>query len=299
MTLTGRQYEIFAGEHAVTVTEVGAGLRQYTYGGTDVTRGYDPDTLPPWGCGAVLVPWPNRVRDGRYRFDGTDYQLALSDPDTHTAIHGLGRWARWTAVRHDRSEVTLALDVVPQKGWPFEVRVEVTYALDPATGLAVTATAHNHGRARLPFGAGFHPYLAVRGGSLSDAEIRVPAARRLILDEQQVPVGEEDVAGTDYDLRAPRVLGDTRLDAGFTALDTEAGRALAEVRTRAGGAQIWMGAAFGYVQVFTRDDLGGAGPAVAIEPMTCAPDAFNSGAGLVVLEPDERWHGTWGIVPLA
>lgn len=296
MTLSGRQYAIAAGEHAVTVAEVGAGLRSYTCGGVDIVRGYGDDELPPKCSGAVLVPWPNRLRDGAYRFDGADYQLALTEPGTRTAIHGLGRWERWDAVRREPAAVAMALDIVPQKGWPFEVRVEVGYAVDATGGLTVTATAHNHGRGRAPFGAGFHPYLAVHG-ELSAATLCVPARTRLLVDEQQVPVGEQPVAETRYDFGAGRQLGELRMDDGFTDLDGD--RRQAEVRSSAGGgARLWFDEAFHYLQVFTRDDLGETGPAVAIEPMSCAPDAFNSGAGLIILEPGDSWTGSWGIAPL-
>ena len=138
MALTGRQFSIAAGDHEATVVEVGAGLRRYARRGVDVTVTYGEDELPPKGCGAVLVPWPNRLRGGRYTFEGVSYQLPLSEPLVGNAIHGLGRWARWTKVRQAPAAVTLALDIVPQPGWPFEIRVELTYALDAEYGLAVT-----------------------------------------------------------------------------------------------------------------------------------------------------------------
>ena len=218
MTLTGEQFEIGAGEFRATITEVGAGLRGFTHRGVDVTVPFDADELPPWCCGAVLVPWPNRIRDGRYTFLGESQQLALTEPDKHNAIHGLGRWARWTASVRQGDRVTLALDVVPQKGFPFEVRVEVTYALHAELGLSVSASAHNHGTRPAPFGAGFHPYLSTRGAALDATTVRIPAAERLLMDEAQVPVGVQSVEGTPHDLRAGKQLGTFRMDDGFTGL---------------------------------------------------------------------------------
>jgi len=298
MALTGRQFTIAAGDHEATVVEVGAGLRRYAHRGVDVTFTYGDGDLPPKGCGAVLVPWPNRLRGGKYTFDGKAYQLPLSEPPTGNAIHGLGRWARWVPVRHETSAVTLALDIVPQAGWPFEVRVEVTYALDAVGGLAVTGVARNTGTGRAPFGAGFHPYLSTRGRGIGEVTVKVPARDRIVLDEAKVPVGMQSVAGTPYDLRRGRRLGALRLDDGFAGLSTAGGRGAVLVRTRSGGAQVWFDETFRFVQVFTPDLVAGGLPGVAVEPMTCPADAFNSGTGLIVLTPRDSWTGSWGIQPL-
>jgi len=297
MALTGRQFSIAAGDHEATVVEVGAGLRRYTHRGVDVTFSYGEDALPPKGCGAVLVPWPNRLRGGAYTFDGTTYQLALTEPSAGNAIHGLGRWARWAAVREETSAVTLALDIVPQTGWPFEIRVEVTYSLDAEHGLGVTAAARNVGTARAPFGAGFHPYLSTRGRGLGEVTVQVPARNRIIVDEAQVPVGLQPVAGTPYDLRRGHRLGALRMDDGFTGLTIKDGHGAVRVRTRSGGAQLWFDAAFGYLQVFTPALVAGGRTGVAVEPMTCPADAFNTGTGLIVLSPGDAWTGSWGIQP--
>jgi aldose 1-epimerase len=162
----------------------------------------------------------------------------------------------------------------------------------------VTASAHNHGSGRAPFGAGFHPYVSTRGHSLRDTTVLLPARQRLVLDGSQVPVGVQSVAGTTYDFRRGRRLRELRLDDGFTGLRVEQGRGFAEVRSRDGGARVWFDETYQYLQVFTLDAFTPDCPGVALEPMTCAPDAFNSGDGLIVLEPGGTWQGSWGIVPI-
>jgi aldose 1-epimerase len=161
----------------------------------------------------------------------------------------------------------------------------------------VDASAHNHGTGRAPFGAGFHPYLAGGSDGLAGVEVTIPADTRLLVDDGQIPVGSEPVEGTPYDLRSGRQLGELRMDDCFTGLAHTDGRAVAEVRTGAGGAQVWCDESFGYLQAFTLDAFPGGGSGIALEPMTCAPDAFNSGAGLLVLEPGASWTGSWGITP--
>jgi aldose 1-epimerase len=298
VNLTGRQFVIEAGKHRATVVEVGAGLQRYTFDGADVTCTYAEDELPPKGCGITLVPWPNRIRGGKYTFEGTSYQLALTEPAARNAIHGLGRWARWAEVSHDRDRVVLQLDIVPQNGYPFEVRAEVTYSVDEEYGLQVTLRGQNLGRGRAPFGAGSHPYLSTRGHALADTRLQLPARELLVVDDKQVPVGVRPVAGGDKDFRRGRRLRALRMDDGFTGLITSEGRGAAEVRTPAGGAQLWFDETFQFLQVFTLDALTRNRPGIAIEPMTCAPNAFNTGAGLIILEPGGTWTGSWGILPL-
>jgi aldose 1-epimerase len=298
MALSGEQFTIEAGEHQATVVEVGAALRRYAYRGRDVTEPFGTGEIAPHSAGAVLVPWPNRIRNGRYAFAGREYQLPLSEPSRGNAMHGLARWVRWTAASVEPAAVTMTTDLVPQTGWPFQVRVQVSYLLTPGAGLSVLAAARNHGSRPAPFGAGFHPYLALHGCPLAEVVLRVPAARRLVTDEAQVPVGTREVDGTGHDLRAGRMLGALRMDDAFTGLAYHGGRGVAEMRARDAGARVWFDQSFGYLQVFTAS-FAGRPPAVAIEPMTCPADAFNSGAGLVVLAPGAEWTGRWGITPLA
>jgi len=294
VALTGHQFRLVAGTHEATVVSVGAGLREYRVAGVDVTVPYGEDALPPKGAGCVLVPWPNRLRGGEYSFAGRHYQLALTEPAKGNAIHGLGRWTRWTPTAVGASELTMAIDLVPQTGWIFEVRVEVTYQLHPETGLSVTAVARNTGSWDAPFGAGFHPYLSTHGAKLRDVTVQLPARQRIIMDAAQLPVGVQTVSKSPHDLRRGRRLRDLRLDDAYTGLTDR----FAEVRSRHGGARLWFDDAFGYAQVFTLDELTPGVAGVAIEPMTCPPDAFNSGEGLIVLEPGSSWTGRWGIHPL-
>ena len=296
--LTGQQYHLAAGDFAATVVEVGAGLRQFTHRGLDVTVPYSVDELPPRGDGAVLVPWPNRLRGGQYSFGGRDFQLALTEPARGNAIHGLARWIRWTPLAVDAGSVTLAVDLVPQTGWVFEVRVEVTYRVRADSGLSVQVLARNTGGWPAPFGAGCHPYFALHGHRLDEVTVRIPAEQRLVTDEDQVPVGLAAVEGTSYDLRRGQRLAVRRFDDGFTGLPGAPEARYAEVRTKSGGARLWFDEAFGYLQLFPLDEIRPGESAVAIEPMTCPADAFNSGTGLIVLEPGAWWSANWGISPI-
>lgn len=295
---SGRQHPIVAGDHRAVAVEVGGGIRRYDVEGQVVVAGYGESMMAPKCAGSVLAPWPNRIGGGRYRFAGADHHLALTEPDAGNAIHGLARWARWTTVDERSDSVTLAHDVPPQTGYPFEVVVTVRWTVGP-DGLRADHTATNLGDLPAPFGLGVHPYLDLAGAAFDDVWLQVPADRRLLVDDHQIPVGSEAVDGTAYDLRDGRRLGPLRLDTGFG--DLRRGEdGLARVRLSVSerrSVEVWMDESFGFVQAFTGDKFDGRADALAVEPMTCAPDAFNSGDGLVVLAPGEEWRGAWGINP--
>lgn len=297
--LTGTQYEIEAGDYRATVTELGAGLRELECAGMPLVTTFDADQLPAHGSGQLLAPWPNRVAGGSYTFEGAHYQLALSEPARENAIHGLTRWMPWTRVSHDRSEVTLRSVPHGQQGYPFAVQVDVTYRLDAGSGLHVTISATNKGSRPAPWGVGQHPYLTVATATVDDCVLSLPANRWLPVDDRGIPSGDaQDVAGTGFDFREPRRLGDTQLDHAFTGLCREAD-GLAWVRLQADGVRtaLWADAGYRWLQVFTGDPLEPEHrrTALAVEPMTCPPNAFVSGEDLLVLQPKESVTCRWGI----
>lgn len=296
---SGFQCRISYGDQQATITEVGAAVREYRVGDRDVFQPYGEHDFSQAFHGAVLMPWPNRIRDGRYRFDGVDYQLALTEPTRSTALHGLSPWRPWSVVSHETSRVVLSLSLLPHVGYPFQLDTEVEYALG-AEGLAVTTRSTNVGGVPLPYGIGFHPYLSAGGALLDDCELRIDAGRRFLCDDRLIPVGSEDVEGTPYDFRAPRRLDSLIMDDAFSGVPRDAdGKAWISLSAPDGyTASVWSDESCPFWQVFTGDTLPGrmrrAG--MAAEPMTAAPDAFNSGTGLIVLAPGESSVARWGAV---
>ena len=300
--LTGLQYEIEAGHYHATVTELGAGLRELSFRGQPVIAGYEPDELPPAGAGQLLAPWPNRIDGGRYVFGGTEHDLALTEPARGTAIHGLTRWTAWTADPHEASAVLLRSAPHGQQGYPFCLEIEAEYRLDPGTGLHVAITARNRGSRAAPYGTGSHPYLTVAAPSVDGCELSLPAGFWLPTDDRGIPSGSpEAVEGTPYDFRQPRTIGSTQLDHALTGLSRDdEGRAWAHLAADGGAGprvDLWAGPGYQWLQVFTGDPLGPdrRRKAVAIEPMTCPPNAFVTGHDLLVLEPGDTVTHTWGL----
>jgi len=293
------QYEIRAGDYRATVTELGAGLRELLFRDQPVISGYPPDELPPAGAGQLLVPWPNRIDAGRYVFNGAELQLALTEPAHANAIHGLTRRTAWTAVSHDTGTVLLRSAPHGQQGYPFRPEVDAGYRLDPGAGLHVAITARNRGSHAAPYGTGSHPYLTVRTPSVDECELTLPAARWLPMDDRGIPSGPPAaVEGTPYDFRQARVIGATRLDHALTGLRRDDdGRAWAHLAAHGTRVGLWAGQGYRWLQVFTGDPLGPdhRRKAVAVEPMTCPPNAFVTGDDLLVLRPGDTVTHTWGI----
>jgi aldose 1-epimerase len=298
---SGVQYEISRGRHRVAVTEVGATLRSYTVDGADVIDGFAVGERSPSGRGQVLAPWPNRLGDGRYTFDGQPARAALNEPERSNAIHGLMRWLPWHPVERADDAVELGCVLQPQPGYPWRLELRLRYRLADA-GLTVTAEAHNLAGRTTPFGIGFHPYLTVGTPTVDTTTLRLPAHRRLVADSRGLPTGEVAVDGTDFDFTAGRPVASMVLDTGYTDLDRgDDGRARVVLGRPDGdvGLTLWVDETFDYLMVFTGDTVEPAGRrrrSVAVEPMTCPPNAFASGNGIIRLEPGAAWTGSWGIV---
>lgn len=297
---SGRQIALRAGDAGAVVTQVGASIRVLRLGGRDVLDGVGPDEPALDAQGQALVPWPNRLRDGRYAFAGQTHQTPLTEPDQHNAIHGFARFAAWEVVEATADRARLRAFVAPQPGYPFALEVAVEHVLTP-DGLTVTTTARNAGDEELPYGAGFHPYLTVGTPQIDDATLELHAASRLIADDRGLPTGERAaVADTPYDFATPRPIGDTELDTAYGDLARDdAGRARVRLAAPDGFAvELWLDEQHPYLMLFTGDSLPEPERrrrALGIEPMTCAPDAFNSGDGLRVLAPAQTFASTWGI----
>ena len=299
---SGEQYEIRWGEQQAVITEVGAGLRTYAVAGRAILDGYALDEMCNFARGAALIPWPNRLQDGRYTFDGHDYQTPLTEPDRHNAIHGLTRWMNWQAGRVDPSTVVMSVRLHPQEGYPFTLDLEILYRLAD-TGLEVRTTGRNAGSRPLPYAAGHHPYVVVGTDLIDDAVLRIPARRWLEVDDRLIPTGRAPaVDGKPLDFRQPHPIGDLHLDTAYAGLEPDPdGRVRVELRHPGGrpALVLWMDAGYPYVMAFTGDSMTPERRrrSLGLEPMTAAPNAFRSGLGLRTLRPGESFTSAWGITP--
>lgn len=291
------QFGLTFDDQVATVVEVGAAVREFRVAGRDVFQSYPESAFSTGFHGAVLLPWPNRLADGRYLFDGDEYQVPISEPSRMTALHGLSPWRAWSVVEHEADRVALRLSLLPSPGYPFYVDTVVEYQLD-ALGLRVTTTSHNVGDRPCPYAVGFHPWLSPGDATLDECTLSLDATHRFVTDDRLLPVGEETVAGTAYDFSDARTIGSLVLDDAFTGVPRAAD---GKVWVRLTGpdartAAIWMDESCDYWQLCTGDMLPPhqARRGLAAEPMTAAPNAFVSGRGLRRLEPGDHVTTTWG-----
>ena len=301
---SGRQLRLAAHGYEASIASVGATLRSLTFDGRDLVVPFEADEVRPAYRGATLAPWPNRIVDGTYRFAGVEYQLPLTEPERGQALHGLLAWTEFTdrLVLDDR--VVLAAVIEPQTGYPFRVEVEVEYRLD-AEGLQQTVTANNIGADAAPWGTGPHPYLvagpATGPGRVDAWTLTLPASEVLTVTPDRLsPVAVESVSQhPEWDFRTARRIDDVFIDHAFTGLSRTDGIAEVRLVTDDGsGVAMSFDERCPWVQVHTADkpEIPGIHRiGLAVEPMTCPPDAFNSGTDLVTLEPGASHAASWRI----
>jgi aldose 1-epimerase len=297
---SGEQIEIIAGDQHAVVVEVGGGLRSYSAGGRQLVDGYEANEMSSSGRGQALIPWPNRLQDGSYEFDGCRHQLPLNEPDRRNAIHGLVRWVAWATSAREPNRVVMEYVLHPQPGYPFSLSLNIEYALLDG-GLRVRTTATNIGVDACPYGSGAHPYLTLGTATVDRLILHAPARTVLRSDGRGLPIGAAVVEDTEYDFRQSRPIGSTTLDHAFTDLERD-GDGLAGVTLRdpdrGTEVSLWVDESYPYLMLFTGDPLPDVRRrSLAVEPMTCPPNAFRTGDALIRLEPGSSFTSSWGIAP--
>ncbi len=296
---SGDRYLLTAGTYAAEVVQCGATLRTLTHDGRPLILPFGLDEVRPDMRGAVMLPWPGRIEDGRYTFAGVDHQLPLTEPRTSNAIHGLVGWAPFDVVGQDESSVALRYLMLPQAGYEFALQVDVGYALDPASGLTVTIGATNVGTSAAPYAAANHVYFVAGDGKADDWTLEFDAETYLTSPgPRSLPIGPFPVAGSELDFRSGRVIGPMRLNHSYRGGERDAGGwgTATVVAADGHGVRVRWDASAPWIHPFSYDLPGGASrTGLALEPMTCPPNAFNSGIDLVTLEPGDSHPFTMAI----
>ena len=293
---TGNQYTIHAGEWRAVVTELGASLRTLEWRGTDIVVPFDPDKPMPCCNGWILAPYPNRVTDGRYTFEGTTYQMPIDEPDRHCSLHGYAYRYMWTLEDLRDDAVTLSWRMPALQGYPFDITVTATYRLT-VVGLDVTIAVRNNGAVDAPWAVSVHPWLFNGHHTTGDAiqadndrcRLELHAAEHVTVDDCLLPTGTEPVAGTMYDLNDGPTLAGRPFDDAWTGLERAADGTTSAVFTRPDGVKVTL---IGDHTITSWQVCTGTGfpeethqPGVAVEPMTAYADAFRTGRDLVTLAP--------------
>jgi aldose 1-epimerase len=284
--------------HGTQTAEIdlyGGRLTSYVVAGQEVVAA-EPDSPDAIYRSSLLAPWPNRVAEGRWTWEGEELVLPVNEDPPGTAIHGLVAFETFQVVASDGSSVRVSHDLPPSPGYPFPLRVEASYALGD-DGLSCTLEAVATGDRPTPVALGVHPYLRTRG-PVDDVVLTIPASRVVEGDERWEETARPPVAGPD-DLRGGRSIGTREIDGCWTELDGD-GRVSCSVRFPDGDeVEVWGGGTTRYVVVFTSHTLPGdlRRTSIAVEPNTAPANALRSGTDLDVLAPGERLVLDWGLRP--
>ncbi|BCW19034.1 galactose mutarotase [Arthrobacter sp. NtRootA9] len=293
------EYRISDGGYTAVITARAGALRELRYRGRDLVVPFPEGGPIPDYRGIIAAPWPNRFADGRYAFDGNEYQVPVNETERNCALHGLAFPLDWRVVEHDASSVSLAVTLEPASGYPHRLSLRADYGLSSA-GLDSRVSAVNVGTTSAPYGVCPHPYLLAGPAPLDEWSLELPAGAFLeVTADRLLPRNVRDVDNHEFDFRGGRVIGTTEIDHAFTGIGFDGdGRAQVLVRDPGGTA---VGMAWDrscpWVQIHTADKkapersrLG-----LAVEPMTCPPDAFNSGTDVHRLGPGGTHEASWTI----
>lgn len=268
----------------------------------DIIDGYDSilelrETLHSSFKGSNLFPFPNRIANASYVFNNEEYRLPVNSPHENNAIHGLVYDKEFDVLQMESGESGCCLvlgyvssDHLP--GYPFRFSLQQRYRLSEEGGFECTTTIENLSDCSIPLGHGWHPYFKIGARKINDLFFQFQATALLEVDQESIPTGKIVKYQT---FNQCEQIENTLLDNCFQ-LDTS--RQYAEIslsdKSRDIQVNIWIETGqkkYNYLQVYTpptRDSI-------AIEPMTCAPDAFNNGEGLILLSPAECLSFVWGV----
>lgn len=299
---TGAQYTIQGdtafGHATVTITQLAAALRAFEVDGVDIVQRYPVGSSPSLGAGMVMVPWPNRIADGRWNHHGEMLQLDISEPKFDNALHGLLAYTAYSVASRTSSSITLTAPVFAHPGYPFVLETSVDYALN-TDGLTVRHRLTNRGRLPAPVAVGTHGYYKI--GGVDTGELMLTNSARTVYtnDSRLLPVARVPVSGR-FDLREGRKVANLALDDCFTDQSLIDGCHRSRLTAPDGRhVEVWTDENFGHVVLLTTRQFvaenGQEALAVAIEPQTAAADSFNNGFGLVWLDPGASWSPTWGV----
>ncbi|MEV0082753.1 aldose 1-epimerase family protein [Saccharopolyspora sp. NPDC050642] len=297
-TANGRLYEIRSGRQRAVIAGVSATLLSWQVDGVEMLLTHPADDVGEGYQGKTILPWPNRIDHGRYTFGGEELQVPINEPERDTALHGLMSFVEWQPVRHRADGVVLEYVLPPDYGYPFRLAFRIEYEVD-AAGVRSTLSAKNIGDTAAPFGTANHTYLGAGGDRIDDIVFELPADTYYVVDDRLIPTGTAPVEGTDYDFRSSRPIGATEMDTAFTGLSrgADGGAVVRFARPDGVTAELWVDRTHGYLQVYTDDSPATDRPGragITVEPMTCAPNAFVTGDGLITLRPGATHRGTWG-----
>ncbi|GAB5073821.1 aldose-1-epimerase [Citrobacter sedlakii] len=279
----GKTLSLTAGDYRAKIVTVGAGLAELTYQGCHLVIPHNPEEMPPAHLGKVLVPWPNRIANGCYRYQGQEFQLPVNEHASRAAIHGFLAWRDWQVADAAPDNVTLTAFLPPSYGYPFSLFTTVIYSLDREKGLSVEIISENAGQLPAPYGAGIHPYLTCNLSPVDNYRVQIPAKQVFAVDSRSNPTSLHPAQELDLDFSLPRTIGTRKIDHTFK---TDSCTWEVNITDPAQGLSVTLYADQPWLQIYSGEKLNRQG--LAVEPMSCPPNAFNSAIDLIYLQPGKH-----------
>ncbi|WP_308535178.1 aldose 1-epimerase family protein [uncultured Mobiluncus sp.] len=314
MTSSNDFIELCAGQYRAQISPFGGGLWSLTCAGKPLVvtppvphQGLSRVSPVPFAAGCLLAPWPNRVDGGNFTFQGETYQIEINEPDRRNAIHGFVRERPWELdpeTSDNNAAVRLTLEMEPQLGWPWGLKYVMNWSVDATQGLRGELRVSNLSAAPCPFGFGWHPYLSAGGASLDECTLSISVGNNLVLDPvRNLPTGLERPADTVLGQARPVALHGLWLDHAFRTQPEPDGRVRAALCRADGlGTELSAGPWCRWLQIYSADPAHQEafpgvrdGRALAVEPMTCPPNALNRNQDLLVLASGESRSFTFGL----
>lgn len=296
--MSDTDFKIRWGQYKALVTTRGGALRQLRHRGRNLVVPFGENGEIPDFRGVICAPWPNRVVDGKYTAEGRQLHLPLNDLANGAALHGLVFNRNWKTLEVTEDSVSMGCEVRHSDAYPFKLYIEVRYRVDEE-GLHGTVRSTNRGTGTAPYGVCPHPYLVAGEAPLDEWSVRIPAAEIMLVGSERMVPGEVvPVDGTPNDFRCERELGDIQLDHSYTGIfQDEDDRARVQLFDPSGsGVELSWDSHWPWLQVHTADRPDGPSRiGLAVEPMSCPPNAFNSGVDLIRLDPGESHEASWSI----
>ena len=292
MIFSERQFELVDRESnsSLTISDLGARIVSLTLDGKDVIRDVAKDQVIARFSGVLLAPWPNRLKNGIWNYEGIVYRFSVNEPPGN-ALHGLVFDKKFTVEQISGSEFRCSY-ILRDSIYPFELEIFISYRLG-SRGLESEMGAKNLSQKPAPFGMATHPYFLVN----PQTKLQLAARSAATIDAKQIPTGYESV--DHLNLASGRLVSELQFDTGFTDLDFQDGEATTRLVEPDGSyLEIWQHSPLRHVMIYTTSQHPfelGMGPAIAIEPQSCPADALNSGKDLTIIPPGETVKYQWGV----
>jgi aldose 1-epimerase len=269
----------------------GALMLDLTFNGHNVLDSYqnaEEIEKLDWMKNTILYPFPNRLQDGRYNWQGIPHEFDTNDKGTRNALHGFALFQKFKVTRILLTDVAAELtcrleDAGKIMGYPFPTTLDVTFGISNNNKFRVEFAVTNLHSEPIPVGVGWHPYFKLTE-NVGTTTLKMPICDKVEIDARMIPNGKV----TDFNsYQTPIKVGDAFLDNCFQVKNNGY---TYKVAINGDGKKLTVQAnskTWPYVQMFTPPYRG----SIAIEPMTCNIDAFNNQEGLIKLQPGGIWKG--------